>query len=49
MLPIKIRKIANSFSYANQKRPYNTHKSAWHFMMREAAELYVVLSIIPIP
>ncbi len=42
----KTRKIIVSFSSVNQKRPYNTHNGPWYLLMPQAAELYVVLSII---
>jgi len=46
MHSIKTSKIADSLSYESQKRPYNTHRSPWCVMSCEAAELYLVLSII---
>ena len=38
---------ANSLPGCRQKMLYNTHISAWHPIISQAAELYIVLSIIP--
>ena len=45
MQAINTSKIADLFSYVDQKRPYNTHRSPFLVMSCEAAELYLVLSI----
>ena len=45
----KTRKIANLFSSADLQTPYYTHSGLSHCMTREAAEPYLVLSIITEP
>ena len=40
---------ANTLPHCTEKMPYNTHRGRQHHFIREAAELYVVLSIILTP
>jgi hypothetical protein len=40
---------ANTLPHCTKKMPYNTHRGRQHHIIREAAELYVVLFIIPTP
>jgi hypothetical protein len=37
----------NTLPHCTEKMPYNTHRVPQDHIIREAAELYVVLSIIP--